>query len=451
MTVLQTRCQVDLESRLRLSSEQPSLKRSPSKQTGKTLPANRRRGSVMGLMAFLLPVLALLAALCVNLAHMQLTRTELVVATDAAARAGGRAFSQLQTTDAAKDAAVATALMNTVDGSPLQLRPEDSYNEIEFGATSQPGGEGTRYHFTKVPTATVNSTGGTIASAVRVNGERSTGSLGGRVPFVFPNMFSSHDFEPTQQSVAMQVDRDISLVIDRSGSMNSEDWPEGFSVYSYDNLVAGSEVTPQVSRYNSSSGYWELPQGSAAYKKWLWEDHLGNTYPLNRWDALKAAVDAFFQVLQSTPQQEQAALASYSTYGSRDTWLDKDFTKVTNKLNSLGPSGWTGIGRGMEQGIKHFTDSNALNVRPFASRTMVVMTDGNHNRGTDPETIAANFATQYENLTIHTVTFGVGANKAHMKRVAEACRGTHWHAEDSAQLVQVFQEIANNLPTLLTQ
>ena len=79
----------------------------------------------MGLIGILLPVLAILAAFCINAAQMQLNRTELIVATDCAARAGGRAFSEIQTVDAAKAAAIATAALNTVDGQPLQLRGDD--------------------------------------------------------------------------------------------------------------------------------------------------------------------------------------------------------------------------------------------------------------------------------------------------------------------------------------
>ena len=80
----------------------------------------------MGLMGILLPVMAILAAFCINLAKMQLTRTELIVATDCAAKAGGRAFSELQTVDAAKTAAIATAALNSVNGEPLQLRETSS-------------------------------------------------------------------------------------------------------------------------------------------------------------------------------------------------------------------------------------------------------------------------------------------------------------------------------------
>ena len=111
-----------------------------------------RRGSVLGLMAVVLPVLAILAAFCINCAQMQLTRTELMVATDAAARAGGRALSELQTISAAKTAAITTAALNDVGGEPLRLSPDESAHEIEFGRTTQPDGLLGRYHFGKIPT-----------------------------------------------------------------------------------------------------------------------------------------------------------------------------------------------------------------------------------------------------------------------------------------------------------
>ena len=114
-----------------------------------------RRGSVMGMMAILLPVLAILSAFCINAAHMQLTRTELIVATDAAAKAGGRAFSDLQSVDAAKAAAISTAAMNTVDGDPLQLDGSEGSGQIVFGYTTQPDGPEGRYVFEPLPTSVV--------------------------------------------------------------------------------------------------------------------------------------------------------------------------------------------------------------------------------------------------------------------------------------------------------
>jgi hypothetical protein len=81
---------------------------------------------------------------------------------------------------------------------------------------------------------------------------------------------------------------------------------------------------------------------------------------------------------------------------------------------------------------------------------MVVMTDGMHNSGIDPVAVAQTFMSNY-NLTIHTVTFGENADKVRMRNVASIGGGRHYHADTGQELVAIFQEIANNLPTILTQ
>jgi hypothetical protein len=55
------------------------------------------------------------------------------------------------------------------------------------------------------------------------------------------------------------------------------------------------------------------------------------------------------------------------------------------------------------------------------------------------------------NLTIHTVTFGEGADQDLMQDVAVIGGGNHYHAANGSELVAIFEEIANNLPTILTQ
>ena len=70
------------------------------------------------------------------------------------------------------------------------------------------------------------------------------------------------------------------------------------------------------------------------------------------------------------------------------------------------------------------------NVRPFAVKTMVVMTDGLHNSGGDP--VAAAKKAAKKNITINTVTFSTEADFARMKAVAEATGGKHFHAADAA-------------------
>ena len=48
------------------------------------------------LIAIMLPVLIVLAAFVINLAQLELNRTEMYIAADAAARAGGRTLTRTQ-------------------------------------------------------------------------------------------------------------------------------------------------------------------------------------------------------------------------------------------------------------------------------------------------------------------------------------------------------------------
>ncbi|TWT80904.1 von Willebrand factor type A domain protein [Planctomycetes bacterium CA13] len=428
-------------------------------------PASRRNGTVMALMAFLLPVLALLAAFCINAAQMQLTQTELMVATDAAARAGGRAFSEQQTIEAATVAAIATAALNDVNGEPLQIRAGESAAEIEFGITTQPSGLTGRYEFNKMPMALVES-GEMIASAIRVNGNRDNTSVSGRVPFIIPGILDSHDFASHQQSVAMQVDRDITLVLDRSGSMFPDPryhWPyhkgpNYMTAAEQEAAVAADIMTAEPEmRWVRVSGRWERqPTGNTVYQRasgvsrlrfeqWLWGEQNCPTQP---WQDLVLAVDAFLSVLDATVQEEQVSFASYSSNASLDIGLTKDFSSVRSGIYEIAPSGGTAIGLGMRTGMPALTSAAA---RPYAAKTMVVMTDGNENSGSMYALPSVQQLVAQCPLTIHTVTFGSGADKDAMRAVALAGGGKHYHADTGAELISTFQEIANNLPSIITQ
>ena len=159
------------------------------------------------------------------------------------------------------------------------------------------------------------------------------------------------------------------------------------------------------------------------------------------------AVNAFLDVLAVTSQEEQVSVASYSNWASLDSWLEKDHSNVRSTILGLNVGGATGIGNGMQEGMKALLDSAA---RPFAAKTMVVMTDGIHNSGISPVSVANSLIGSY-NLTIHTVTFGSGADESLMGTVADIGGGDHYHADDADELITIFEEIANNLPTILTQ
>ncbi|WP_153555282.1 VWA domain-containing protein [Roseimaritima sediminicola] len=408
--------------------------------------SRRRRGSVLVLLAFLLPVLAILAVFTINSAYMQLTRTELMVATDAAARAGGRGLSEYQDVDMAKEAARITAAQNSVAGSPLRLSTAAN-GDIEFGMATPMVNSPSKFGFTPVSIADVVA--GETANAVRVAGRRVVGSQSGPVNMIMSGFVSEAIFQPQQSAVAMQVDRDIVLVLDRSGSMSWKeyDWPRGKSPWYTSTLVAG--VAAGKLRVRKGNYYYAPGVDQYEYQDWAWEEHyeLGEAPPMP-WDNLVSAVAAFLEVLDGTPQTERVALASYASSGSLDLHLTSDYDAVMAELATLGPNGSTAIGMGMQQGQSAVM--NELYARPYAAKTMVVMTDGMHNRGIDPVNVATSIASSSQ-VTIHTVTFTDGADTERMQNVARIGGGAHYHADDGLQLIDTFREVANNLPTILTQ
>src|SRR5689334_1879295 len=221
-----------------------------------------RRGAMMVLIAVCLPLCIIMAAFAINVAWMQLVRTELRTSTDAAARAGAKELSLAQSTSVARDAAKTAAKRNLVAGAPLLLADAD----IEFGKGTQPT-DTSRFVFT---------IGGKTPNAVRVTGQRTKGSNSGPVSMLMSNVFTIKQFEPKEQAVSTQLDRDICLVVDRSGSMM---WT----------LAGGSQ----------------LPAGAPG---------CGPPDPTrSRWGALNIAHEAFLEELEKTTQDEHVALVSYSS------------------------------------------------------------------------------------------------------------------------------------------
>ncbi|MEP3479879.1 MAG: VWA domain-containing protein [Fuerstiella sp.] len=350
-------------------------------------PANQknarssRAGAMLVLIVICLPVILGFGIFSVNVAWMQLTRTELRTATDAAAKAGSRALSVSQDVEIGRQFAIEAASRNQVGGSPMLMADSD----VVFGAGNENAVGG--YDFESRADSSRQLT------SVQVTGDRRAGSLGGSVPLLFNGFFDRTSFEPVRVAVATQIDRDIALVLDRSGSM----------------------------RKTSGSG--------------------------TRWEALQSAVDGFLFELSLTPQEEKVSLSTYALTASLDFGLTLDYPLLQAAIARQSIRGRTGIGLGMQHGIASLTDPDLA--RALALKTIVVMTDGNHNNGVDPEVIAAEAVAL--GITVHTITFSSGANQTRMRRLAEDGGGRHWHADDEESLVDVFREVARNLPTLLTR
>src|SRR3954465_7132573 len=84
-----------------------------------------RRGAMLVLVAVCLPLIIIMAAFAVDVAWMQLVRTELRTSTDAAARAGAKELSLAQDINVAKSMAKTLAKRNKVAGDPLLLADSD--------------------------------------------------------------------------------------------------------------------------------------------------------------------------------------------------------------------------------------------------------------------------------------------------------------------------------------
>ncbi len=381
------------------------IKRNRRLSARRRLHPRHRRGAMLVFIAVCLPLLIIMAAFAIDVAWMQLARAELRTATDSAARAGAKELSLKQSDTAARAKAKVAAARNIVAGEPLILSDKD----IEVGKSVQVGTG--RFNFTN---------GAAKPNAVRVFGKRTVDSKSGPVDLMFSKVLGVDQFEPIESATSTQLDRDICLVVDRSGSM-----------------------------------MWTLTSDSYPKKT----KECDAPHPTqSRWGALATSVDAFLDELTTTVQDEHVALVSYSSNTTEcgntykisqiDSDLESDYSVIETKMANISSKpvkGSTAISAGIDDGVKVLTGKKT---RPFAVKTIILMTDGVHNLGREP-VLAAKDAAKND-ITIHTITFGDGADIKRMEAVAAAANGKHFHATTQADLTRVFREIAATLPVLTT-
>lgn len=331
-----------------------------------------RSGAMLVLILLLLVGFMVTVAFSIDIAQMNLAKTQLRTATDAAAKAAAQTLSTTQDIDQAIASGQAFAETNTVVGTPLLINAAD----FSFGR-SQLSNNG-RFVF---------SPSSTQINSVRVLGRRSNGSPSGPVPLFFGNFLGVDFFEPENVSAATFIERDVVLVVDRSGSM------------------AGGKFR-----------------------------------------SLVTAISIFVETLKTTPVDEHVGLASYSSNSSVDVLLTPDLDSIPIATSRLPVAGLTSISAGMQAGQAVFRSGRP---RAFVERTMIVMTDGQHNTGPEPITVVPGLVA--DGVQIHTITFGRGADVARMRQIAEAGSGQHFSATSGAQLAAIYREIALTLSTVITE
>lgn len=386
-----------------------------------------RRGAVLVLVAAMLIVLVIVSGFMIDLAYMQLVRTELRAATDAASKAAVEALTREEDVNAAIAAAIANAAKNNVAGNPLTITSAD----VEVGNSSQNANGVWNFNANAQP-----------ENAVRVTAQMLDGSTTGSVPLFFGNYFGSGTFQPTQQATASHLDQDIVLCVDRSHSMC----------------------------FDESGISWSYP--------WLIEWYVNNIWYIydaiqlapdsndSRWASLDSAINLFLDELDTRTVKPKCALVTWgseigtNTYEyqmtgktapetSQDVNFTTSYQNIRTSIDNRGSDvmlGGTNMAAGMDDAIDMLTGSN---VRRYSQKMMILMTDGQWNQGRDPILAAQDAAAA--NIKIYTVTFLSNTDQTTMEQIAAITGGDHYHASNRTELEEAFKKIAATLPIVLTE
>ena len=185
--------------------------------TEKRSPSENRRGVIIVLSAILLVVMLGFVAFTVDIGNVQLTRTQLQSAADAAALAAAIELSGTSTPAVvranAQAAAVAVAALHrNGDQSSVTIDP---VNDITFGKITW-NAQSQTYQY-----AWGNSA--TPYNVVKVQAMRSLGSSNdGRLPMFFGPALGNNNVQVGATSYASFQPRDIIVVLDLSASMNDD-------------------------------------------------------------------------------------------------------------------------------------------------------------------------------------------------------------------------------------
>jgi Ca-activated chloride channel homolog len=363
-----------------------------------------RRGAILVLFGILIVVIFGMVAFAVDVAYMQLVRAELRAATDAAAKAGAL---ELRLTDgngaAARTAAINIAARNTVGGKALTLNG----SEIELGRSVYQGDGTYRFVANQTP-----------YTSVRVNSNLTANSAMGNVRLFFGNMLGRPTFEPQQVATASQLQQEIVLCLDRSGSMCFD--------------LTGIDYSYPLGRN-------------------------GNRPPhltLSRWAALETAVDVFLDILASQRTQPRVGLVTWSAAdnlipaATRDSPMTLNYATIAAAVDArflTNMTGATNMAAGIDEAVKQLTEPG---ISTLATRTVVLMTDGDWNEGRDP--IAAANDAAAAGVTIHTIGF-LNNDQATLQQIAMITGGEYIYATNQADLEAAFRKIARMLPVALTE
>lgn len=363
-----------------------------------------RRGAVIPLVAVFMVVFVAMAAFSIDAAYMQLVKTQLKAATDSAARAGTSALVQGKTDAQARAAAQAMAAKNRVAGKTLTLATGD----ITIGQSTQQADGSWAFTAGALP-----------SQATQINSKLFANNANGAVPLFFAPILGVSNFQPQETSVASAFACEVTLCLDRSGSMKFD--------------TSGVEWKyPSPYGTNFNLGYYNRPIAGS------------------RWHALRDAVQTFTNILSTANAPPRVGVVTWSSSASTDLALSTTMSSVYNSVNAYTSQNFGG-GTDMQEGMQlAYNQLTAATVRPFARKIMILMSDGEWNQGNNPVTYASTCASA--NITVHTVSFlAGGTGPSALQSIASTTGGSFYSATDAASLNAAFTQLAYSLPVVLTK
>lgn len=357
-----------------------------------------RRGSALIVVAVMMLVALAIASYSINVVYMEFTRTELQISTDLATRAACRALVDTRSKPEAYRSAQRLAQANPVAGQVLTI----GYEDLAFSvATRTSESEGYRF------------SSGTDPNSVHFRSgffERSANAL----PMLFPTLGVPVAFRPIKEASATQAELDIAIVLDCSSSM----------------LSSLTENAPP-------EGLLELP--------------LLTPVPLDaRWRLARSGINEMLNEFSESPQSELVSITAFNTAVLFNLTLSDFYFPIREFLSFqefvyLG--GMSDLSGGLNKALDHHADE--LHARPWASRVILLISDGKGNLGPNPLSVAQ--AVAADNIMLYTVTISNEANKTGMKQLAAIGNGKHFHAETADDFRMIAKSITRRLPILITK
>lgn len=354
-----------------------------------------RQGAMLVFLAILLPAVLAVCAYAINVVYMELARTEIQISVDLASRAAARTLASTGDKQQARAQAQRLLDANPCLRTTIQLAP----NDITFGVAVR-SREEERYTFRNGPSPN--------AIQLRSNQEF-------KLPILFPTSGVPISVRPIKSTIAAQTEMDIALLLDRSSSM--------------------------------SYAYNELSQESLALSQNLIP---GAPVGLNsRWLSMVTAISSTIQLMSASITEEQLSLTTFSDVPLIESQLTTKYELISSALAFHSASyagGRSDLSLGMLAAAS--TLSNKSKARKWATRVLVIVSDGNTTSALDAKAIAQDLASQ--GITIFTVSCSADSNMTLMQEIAQIAHGKHFHSSTAAEFLSAFTEISRSLPTLIT-